>query len=50
MIVLALYYRGEIGRERCGSLLASLKLFAHYGENVWACGRQLWEELCGKND
>ncbi len=50
MIVLALYAREEISRNRCGSSLAELKSFARYGENVWACGRQLWEELCRKNN
>ncbi len=50
MIVLALYAREEISRNRCGSSLADLKSFARYGENVWACGRQLWEELCRKNN
>jgi hypothetical protein len=45
MIVLALYCRGEISRERCGSLLAKLKPFARYGENVWDYGRQVFAFL-----
>jgi len=45
MIVLALYCRREISRDRCDLLLADLKIFARYGDNVWDYGRQVFAFL-----